>query len=116
VQVAQRSLEFFAVGRARRRKQRLHQCDEVSVREWFFQEMNRAEARGLFLMDGEMAASQDDGPRVRVLVRKIVRNSWLRSGTASISRTKRSGFALRMMPWPVRESARRRSPLSARLR
>ena len=42
------------------------------MREWFFQEMNRAEPRGLFLMDGEMAASQNDGARVRVAGAQIV--------------------------------------------
>ena len=72
VQIAERSLKFFAVRLARRRKERLDEIDEVGMREWFFEKMNRAEAGGLFAVRGKVNAGQDNGARIGMAGAQIV--------------------------------------------
>ena len=54
-------------------KERLRENNEITVRKRFFQEMDRAEAGGPFLMSGEMPASQDDGACVWMARSQIVK-------------------------------------------
>ena len=65
-------LKFFAVRLARGRKERLDEIDEVAVRKWFFEKMNRAQAGSLFAVRGKMNAGQDDGARIRMARAQIV--------------------------------------------
>ena len=47
VQIAERSLKFFALRFARGRKERLDKINEIGMRERFFEEVNRAQTGGL---------------------------------------------------------------------
>ncbi len=66
VQIAERSLKFFAVRLTRGRKERLDEIDEVGVREWFFEEMDRAQTGRLLAVRGKVNAGQHDGARIRM--------------------------------------------------
>jgi len=72
VQVAERSLKFFAVRLARGRKKRLDEIDEVGMREWLFEKVDRAETGSPRAVRGKVNARQDDGARIRMAGAQIV--------------------------------------------
>ena len=73
MQVAQRALEFFVIGAARRPQQCLDKIDKVIVRKWFFEKVDRAQPGGLFPMRGQMDCRENDRARIRVTRAQIVK-------------------------------------------
>ena len=57
VQIAQSALKFFRVRRSFRLQQSLDKVNEISVREWFFQQMNCSKAGGALTSRSQMDRS-----------------------------------------------------------
>ena len=71
VEVAQRPLKFFAFLFAHV-EERADEIDEIAVREWFFEEVNRTQTGGLLALGSEMDRRQDDGARPGMAGAQIV--------------------------------------------
>jgi hypothetical protein len=72
VEIAERALEFFAFLVAAGLQQRADEIHEIAMREWLFEEVNRAEAGGFLALGGEMDGRQDNGASVWVAGAEIV--------------------------------------------